>query len=767
MVDTETRIKEIQGNKQEKMKLKKFYTPSFASYAFILGFLLILCAPKCTNGLCDLQKDGTHAHCHHLRDVKFINTHGLDSLKVSTVENHLYPKIFANLTNLKHLDLSNGLLRKIETNTFQHLQNLRSLNLSNNHLTYLKSGTLKHLKHLHSLNLSKNYFKNIPSDIVELNHLKYLDMSKNNINCNCKTLKQRDILLKNGVKISKNTICSGLHNLDGKPLIEPDADAVCLFDDQDMDMQGDQPINDRFEGSGEGSGSDPFDEINTDDVPGDDDDDNDHEKPIHGMPDTHITTSTMPIEIPLTPETTTSSDDELFFNEENDNQLITSPAPKLVETSTNTEVPIIDETEKNKIKIWETEGSGDDDTEDPWVGEGSGFEGSGIRIVSPINWDGVESKASHEEDKNDSIDEEINSQPTSSTTTEADGIVDTLYKFFWGPSSTSVEVTTTNELSLEEEQFILASSTTQKPEHPVSESIIPPPIVKSDVEQNPDSVKNVGLDGSKSGKVQVETPVDSTESPDASTATQSKKGMGSYVVLAVLLAVLGALIGFAAYKGDFCKSARKRNNNRHPDAPDIETGTELKDLTKSLLDNSNSTHPKISSSNGGKPETVPLVTPSRISTEIKNDDEPTTKYVGTLASESLADPVKPPRKSFSPNEFENGKKNGTNGKYVGAPELSVDDDDESPAVCPKPLARDSLVNGKNDRDSLSSIGRDSPSPLSNSAHLSNPRLSQSLLPASPHAQRVKITLQDNPDSVPKTPLLITRTKAGENLVKTP
>jgi hypothetical protein len=40
-------------------------------------------------------------------------------------------------------------------------------------------------------------------------------------------------------------------------------------------------------------------------------------------------------------------------------------------------------------------------------------------------------------------------------------------------------------------------------------------------------------------------------------------------------------------------------------------------------------------------------------------------------------------------------------------------------------------------------------------------------PLSPGAQRVKITLQENPDSVPKTPILITRLKGGENLVKAP
>lgn len=714
-----------------------------SSIFFFLCLLLVLLTnhARSSDAACVLRKNGALARCHNLEDIKYIDTYELKSLKVLVVGRHLSTGIFMNLTSLRHLDLSNGKLKKVDRGSFNQLRNLRTLDLSNNHLTHLGSSTFDGLKHLQSLNLSRNSLEHIPHDAVALKSLKFLDLSSNNLTCDCKTLKTRDILAKRGVDTSKHTFCSGSHNLKGRPFIEPDAEAVCLFDEQDLEegMQMDQPGPDLMEGSGEGSG-DGFDGILPEDIPEDEDSSVKEESEVHNS-------TSGPIEMPLTPDTTSVDDGEIFFSEETDRH--TTLASKPIETTTIAlkklpEIPLAED--KNE------EGSGDDDQEDAWNAEGSGLEGSGTGIVPPITWEGVENETEHPEEKQqlrEEITTHINepAEISTTTTTESGGIIDSIYGFFWGTTAAPPQISTARDVDLVDEQFIpVPPETHETPQKTVTEVPVVPAIAKPvDAEQNPAGMKPDGRDGSRLEKVEAVNPLEGTESADASAAKQSKKGMGSYVVLAVLLGVLAALIGFAAYKGDFCRGGRKRNERAN--LPDLENGTELKDLRKSLLDNTNAVQPKISS-NGSKPETVPLVTSSAVADENKNDEEPTAKFVGTI-NDASPDPVKPPRKSFSPFEIEMGKKNGTNGKHVS----------NVPDVPP----RDTLVNGKNNRDSLSSFD-ESPSP---SARLSNSRLSQTIPPGSPGAQRVKITLQDNPDSVPKTPLLITRTKAGENLVKTP
>ncbi|XP_034947897.1 protein windpipe isoform X2 [Chelonus insularis] len=717
-------------------------TVAHSSLVFFLTLVLLLSEARPSNGLCNVRKNGTLARCNYLEDIKTIDTYQLKSLKVSVVGKHLSAEYFGNLTNLRHLDLSNGKLKKVEAGCFHHLRSLRSLDLSNNQLTHLGSGVLMELKHLQVLNLSRNSLERIPDDLTHCKDFKVLDLSDNPLLCDCKALKLRDVLIKRKVVISKKTKCSEPSSIKGQLLIEPDIQRVCMFDElYDEDgMQMDQPLPEISEGSGEGSG-DAFDELEADDIP----DENDNEQSTE-FP--KVDSTTVPIEIPLTPGSTSSADDGIFFSEETDKHTVTSPITKSIEATTPISVSVLEsstEIKKTDAPVWTNEGSGDDDIDDAWIGEGSGIEGSGVHI-SHISWDEdpIQTRINQEN---------INGSTTS--TTESEGIIDTFFSLFWGTTAATPS-STTEDIDLEEEQFIKAST-----EEPASKSSLPDteiivPVVVSTVDKEKDTGEQKSLlENSKIGQVKAEPVDDSTETADASAAQQSKKGMGSYVVLAVLLGVLAVLIGFAAYKGDFCKERRKRNN-RNIEASDMENGTEMKDLRKTLLENSNSVQPKISSN--GKPEEVPLVTSS--APVDSKDNELTSKYVGVV-NESSADPVKPPRKSFSPNEIENGRKTGTNGKI--SPQLSTSDNVQNSRI---PVARDVLVNGKNDRDSLSSVG-ETHSLGSHSTRLSNSRLSQGLPPASPGAQRVKITLQDNPDSVPKTPLLITRTKAGENLVKTP
>ncbi|KAG8037593.1 hypothetical protein G9C98_005804 [Cotesia typhae] len=770
--------------------------------------LVLLSEPRPSNGLCTLGKNGTLARCHYLEDVNTIEEiplQWLKSLRVLSAGRHLSAdnRAFAHLTNLRHLDLSNGKLRKLDPGCFRQLLSLRTLDLADNHLTHLSPGTLQGLDHLQSLNLKKNLLEEIPADVVALNDLKHLDISHNNLNCDCEFLKLRDSIIKRGVALSKKTICNAPESLKGQLLIELKTYQVCMADELDDNLDGmqmDQPLAE--EGSGEGSG-DAFDELDPEDIP------DDEEKVSES--ETHSTTTSIPVQVSLTPETTTSGqrdgDDGIFFNEDTEKHSKPSTTTT-VSTSleTTTEIPVeitvavVEDKEENKDKgedknneedevehykskeenedkvenkdqvenkdkvenknkvedkdidgeLWEKEGSGDDDADDPWVTEGSG-EGSGVEIPH-ITWDEDDSL------KNMDNSQDNTSETVPTSTTESTGIISSIWGMLWG-TTPRPPASTTEELDLEEEQFIKATSEAteeeEKPKEKVEEEVITPVQV---VPVENESIKPGVLDDGKLGQVRVESPVDVTGTDASADKQETQKGMGSYVVLAILLAVLATLIGFAAYKGSFCRKGRKRND--HDDNNDVENGTELKDLRKSLLDTVNSTQPKISTNgNSNKPESMPLVNSGKGDNGIKiNDDEPTAKYIGTV-NESV-DPVKPPRKSFSPGDIDsndNHKKDGTNGKIVTTSQLSPD-----PSIMRYPRVsnnREIMANGGGNRDSLSSSGSHS--------RLSNLRLNQDLQPpGSPGAQRVKITLQDIPDSVPKTPLLITRTKAGENLVKT-
>ncbi|XP_015111702.1 protein windpipe [Diachasma alloeum] len=699
---------------------------------FALGLLLLLTTPAPTSGLCTLQHNDTLAQCRYLDDIKFINTDQLKSLKVTSVGKHLSASIFGNITTLQHLDLSHGKLRRIEPGTFSKLRNLLSLDLSHNRLTHLGRGTFEGPTHLGVLNLRSNSLLRIPVDTVDLKDLKLLEISSNKLNCDCKTLKIRDALIFQRVIISKKAVCAGPGTLKGVFLSEPETEVICKFEHQDQDagMQNDQPETPP-EGSGESGSGDAFDHLEDSDIP-EESDTSFLPEPVTPQEPEETTPNAIEAALTVAPSTSSAKDEGLFFTEE-EKHPSTIPSPTAPTT-----------TAANDSDPWKSpnvlsEGSGDDED------DGSGLGSPGL-LIPPITWDNITPEVPEEETP-ESI---KNVTPNPTTTTTPPGLFNGFFGLFsWGASesTTAAPSTPSTEDSRPEEEGFMVVPGGSKPE--IEEPILPNSLNPVEGEKKPNEAMNE--------KVQQESkPVESPEEPSvviggtqtagASATTETKKGMGSYVVLGVLLGVLAALIGVAAYKGDFCRKARKRNSRGH-DGNDVENGTELKDLRMSLLEATNSVQPKISS-NGSKPEAMPLVT-SAIPEEIRSDEEPTAKFVGSVP-ESSADPVKPPRKSFSPAEAE---KLGTNGKVP-----STEDVGDGPIT---PVHGDHLVNGKNDRDSMCSVG-ESPSLGSVSNHrLSNPS------PSSPAAQRVKITMQDNPDSVPKTPLLITRTRAGENLVKTP
>ncbi|XP_044012494.1 platelet glycoprotein Ib alpha chain-like [Aphidius gifuensis] len=685
----------------------------------LLTLLLLVNEPNSASGICTISKNGIQAKCQYIEDIKNITINNeLKNLKILNIDKNISTDIFNNLKNLRNLDLSNGKLHKLKTGLFLNLRELRSLDLSNNNLHNFSRGTFDGLLNLQYLNLHGNYLDKIPNDTATMKNLISIDLSKNKLICDCTTLKERDNLLLRGVNITNKTYCYGPGNLKGIKIHEPNSDVICSFEEQDDNMQADEPVTD--ESSGE-IDDDSFDKIADTNIP-------DEDKNIQQT--STISTNekieeTTKIPATLNDTTVTSANDGMGFSEDINTQKST--------TSLYTGSELIEKNNDNKLANKEmsaNEGSGSvgDDLYD-----GSGAEGSGIgtSIVQPIDWSGVTETSSDSPETSDTPDTSQSPKPTESSF----WAIPSLFDLFGTSTNTTKNLeesttvtTTTDDLNLDQDEFLPVSTTSKTQE------------LTSTISNNETVLLNV--DNNENLKTRIidndENPIkiinDNNELPDASSAVQTEKSHASYYVLVGLLVVLTTLIGIAAYRGDFCTNKNKNNNNkRNPEFGDIENGTELKDLTKSLIDDNNTTiKPMINNKNGNKHETVPLVNNENDKLNNKDIDEPIAKYIGNV-SDSNVDPIKPPRKSYSPNEHDNDTNNYNNEEF-----LKQKND------------KDLLVNGKHERDSLSS------------GNLSNQFNNQS----SPGAQRVKITLQDNPDSVPKTPLLITKIIGGENLVKT-
>ncbi|KAK9310626.1 hypothetical protein QLX08_000164 [Tetragonisca angustula] len=676
-------------------------------------FLTLLSYSGLSSGLCILQ-NGTVARCHELEDVKYIKTYDLDSLKASIPISILHSGFFVNLTSLRHLDLSGGAIKQIEPGSFSQLTNLRSLNLAENHIERLELGSLDGLNHLHSLNLRKNNLRHLPPALARLKILKHLDVQGNPLQCDCATLKVRDLIAKKGVRVSKKVFCANPRNVKGTSLFKLDTAVICHFEEQDREMQNDQGYKDSLEDYGSGNSFDKEDdsmeyviEGSTTEAPKLEDETSFPEISATTEFKTtessrEVTAATEEQELPIQTieavKSTTSKDDEIFFDSEEKVKLIT------VETTT----------ERKKVHedglFYPTEGSGD---EEDGSGEGSGTGvGFGEQVYKTEN---------------------------------DDSFFEGLYHLFMGSTKPS------EEPNLEEEQFIDASSTKgiEEEESLVNKSAVEKEIVTKDVGLDetvpgttevaiktdiPRPTNRVELmdselhDMTKLGNVKMGQEDADDDLAEVSSAKQSKKGMGSYVVLAALLAILATLIGFAAYKGDFCRKRRKRS--------DVENGTELRDMQKALLETGNSAQPKIASN--GNVESAPLVDDATDHDEIKsssNDYRVTAEIPKSPNGTSdRTEPLKPPRAVTPQNDQKIKETIGQDGN------------------CPKD---DSLSLQTNSVDPVTNS-----SPSFRLAEANQP-------PLSPGAQRVKITLQENPDSVPRTPILITRTAAGENLVKTP
>lgn len=673
----------------------------------LLSLLILLSHSGWTNALCNLE-NGTVARCHQLGDIKYIETYELESLKAPVGDKVLSPELFKNLSSLRHLDVSGGELERVEPGSFRKLANLRSLDLADNRIGYLDLGSLDGLNHLRSLNLRRNNLRQLPPALARLKVLRHLDVLGNPLQCNCATLRVRDLVVKRGVKMSKKIVCAGPNNMKGTPMLKPDAAIICAFEEQDYEMQKDEPA----EGSGDELGSgDVLDELDDDeeyvDVSASPETTREPEVETpfpHSSESTSGGTSSQEASAETTAsstsvmdslEKTTDEDEEIFFDIDDKRERTTA-------TSHATDK----KQEDQDHLFYPVEGSGDEE-------EGSG-EGSGTGMIFKA-W---------------SEDDEHTGKNVDAASTTSDSLFDILFSSWW---STAAPPEEKKDPDLEEEQFINVSSPKEVVENAVTRKMNPVEAGPTTAEATTkDSLfvptsevvlvdSNELDDSSELGKVKASEEGFNDELADVSPARQSKKGMGSYVVLAALLAILATLIGFAAYKGDFCKKKRKRS--------DVENGTEMKDMQKALLDTGNA-QPKIAPN--GNVESVPLV-------EGDHEKDSGERQTATDVPKSLngisdhGDPAKPPRKIATPQE-----------------ERKIDEQQDACSF------KDDSLSGRTSSGDPSANS----CPIIRHPEHNGP-------PLSPGAQRVKITLQENPDSVPRTPILITRTMAGENLVKTP
>ncbi|XP_059146281.1 toll-like receptor 4 [Physella acuta] len=129
--------------------------------------------------------------------------------------NTLDDPVFANLTNLKKLDLSINNIQNLSYGLFIGLNNLTILDLSNNRLSEFNVN-ISGMKNLRLLNLSHNSISSLPDDVMEsidwlIDHQIPVEVELNNcpILCTCQNLKFLTWMVKSpAFKSFKSYICA-------------------------------------------------------------------------------------------------------------------------------------------------------------------------------------------------------------------------------------------------------------------------------------------------------------------------------------------------------------------------------------------------------------------------------------------------------------------------------------------------------------------------------------------------------------------------------
>jgi len=114
----------------------------------------------------------------------------------NNIINEIMPNVLTNITQLKYLDLSHNKLRQLKRNTFlapsgesAALKSLETIHLDNNKLTSLNWDEFDQLRSLSTLNVSSNKLEHIYPDLGRwMKRGILVDLSNNNLHCNCKQL---------------------------------------------------------------------------------------------------------------------------------------------------------------------------------------------------------------------------------------------------------------------------------------------------------------------------------------------------------------------------------------------------------------------------------------------------------------------------------------------------------------------------------------------------------------------------------------------------
>ncbi|KAK6194662.1 hypothetical protein SNE40_000258 [Patella caerulea] len=197
-----------------------------------------------SSSLLNLYLKGNANHAQHLYEDALNCCANLESLDLS--ENHLYNQsndylneLFATLTNLKILKLSNTGIGSLPSAIVRRMPNLESLDVSYNHISWWTDDYFRNLKSLRTLNLASNQIATINQNSFSygtLQDLSELDLSYNPYSCSCanllwfaRLLKTKGFTKKLRVFPNKYT-CSTPSDWRGARIIDtPISDRFCLL----------------------------------------------------------------------------------------------------------------------------------------------------------------------------------------------------------------------------------------------------------------------------------------------------------------------------------------------------------------------------------------------------------------------------------------------------------------------------------------------------------------------------------------------------------
>ena len=128
-----------------------------------------LCNLITADDLAGIRRLASYASKKNLNANDFAGLTNLQSLILSSswssTEVREFPAgLFGGLTNLRYLEMRNGLVSTLPAGIFDDLTSLTTLNLRTNLLTSLPDGVFRHTRNLRVLNLGSNRLNSLPSD---------------------------------------------------------------------------------------------------------------------------------------------------------------------------------------------------------------------------------------------------------------------------------------------------------------------------------------------------------------------------------------------------------------------------------------------------------------------------------------------------------------------------------------------------------------------------------------------------------------------------